>query len=394
VIGKGRRGILNPMTSPMAATRWLWILAPLMLLSPAGCGKQLALPADALPGDLLPAADLGGNGGEAGAGAVVDFAVSGCPTHTAGNCSGPVPLDLTFMALVDSSMTQATWDVGDGSESRQGLVVTHQYAQPGAYDVTLTVGVAGGTVSEHKDKLVQASAAGPGSACSADSHCINGKCVCTGGSCQFPLDSGLCLKSCEKSSHCTSGTDLTCVDMSGGAASNAEPWHTHLCLPTCTTDADCSRPGFSCRLAPGVGGWRRACLPPSPRFIGEPCRKTSGALDDSRCLGGRCVDLGAGGYCTAACTPGSCPDGTRCARLAAGGGKDICLLRCGSCSGDPWLACELPSKAGLHGFEILGTGDPAGTRYCAPRRCTQDSECGLGGSCSIKDGGFCVAAGM
>ncbi len=320
---------------------------------------------------------------------LIDFVVEGCATRTADRCQGPAPLALTFSAAVQVTPLSATWDFGDGTPAASGTPVAHTYARPGAYTVTLAVGTASGTVSEEKSDFVVAQAAAAGAACGVDKACASGKCVCQEG-CPAPLAQGLCLEACDQVA-CTGGS--ICVDLSAAAGEQEPaPWRRLLCLPTCTVDADCHRPGFVCRLAPSGSSWARACLPPLLRALGDPCRGSEGAPDPSLCLGGLCLDLGVSGLCSASCASRGCPDGSRCARFSGQPASSVCLVRCAgsACTGDPRLACELPSSAGDLGFAIVGVGDPAGTRYCAPRRCSADPQCGLGGRCDLASGGFCV----
>ena len=366
-----------------------FIFATLLLY---GCDDEPDSPLDATSGEQLQPADQG-SGYDGGPSSAVDFVVQGCATKTATLCQGTAPLTLTFSAVLLKQPTSVTWDFGDNSKSQPGLVVTHVYSKPGTYDVTLTIGDNAGTLSEQKFKFVQVAGAAPGDRCAVDDTCTSGKCVCNG-ICSFPLADGLCLESCGKQSPCSSSKQA-CVDLSAGAGAKKEPWRTRLCLPRCTKDKDCERTGFSCRLAPGVFGWHKVCLPPFPGFVGAPCKTSSGVgvVDHSRCLGGVCQDLGAAGYCTAQCVTVACPPGTRCARFTKDSKQTICLLKCdgANCAGDPLLACEIPSQSGQYGFEVTGPlTDPKGTRYCAPRRCKKDNECGLAGICDAAIGGFCA----
>ncbi len=357
-----------------------------------GCDDAPDPPADSGAGEQLLPADQG-SGHDGGPSTIADFVVQGCDVLTATTCQGTAPLALTFSAVLLKEPTSVTWDFGDSSKSQPGLVVNHVYTQPGTYDVTLTIGDSGGTLSELKSKFVKVAGAANGEPCASNGACTSGKCVCNG-VCSFPLADGLCLQGCGKQAPCSSSKEA-CVDLSAGAGAKASPWRTRLCLPWCTKDADCKRTGFSCRLAPGVYGWHKVCLPPHPGFVGAACKTAAGAgmVDHSRCLGGVCLDLGAAGYCSAPCTAGACPAGTRCARFTKNSKQTICLLRCDgtNCATDPLLACEVPSQTGQYGFEVTGTKpDPTGTRYCAPRRCKKDNECGLAGACDVASGGFCA----
>lgn len=362
------------------------------------CAALLAL--------LVLGCDDGGSGARDGAGerpavdgvpvgetttpATVDFVVQGCAERTATRCSGPVPLRLTFATLLQGPASSPSWDLGDATTPTTCdapgdpacHVVTHTYGTPGTYDVTLTVVDATGTTSAHKSGFVVARRAAAGSVCDADGDCASGTCECKpGAGCLPPLDQGVCFEPCELSCQEKSSS---CVDLS---LPEGEPWRAHLCLPGCSASSDCSRQGFACSLAPGVKGWRTVCLPSALRFIGEPCLAVDGAPEASACVGGQCLNIGASGYCSWSCKAGACPDGTRCARLEPDG-LSMCLLRCASgaeCKGDPLLACELPG-AGSQGFAILGAQEPPGTRFCGPKRCKADQDCGLAGTCQ---GGFC-----
>ena len=358
-------------------------LLPLLVL---GCNDGSSAPRDsAAEGQALDGLPVG----ETSAPAAVDFVVQGCAERTTTRCSGPVPLRLTFTALLQGPASSPSWDLGDATTPKcdaQGdsacHVVTHTYGTPGTYDVTLTIVEATGTTSAHKVGFVVAQQASAGSACDADGDCASGVCECKPGvGCLPPLDQGVCFEACELACQ---EKDGSCVDLS---LAEGEPWRSHLCLPGCSASSDCTRPGFACNLAPGVKGWRKVCLPSALRFIGEPCLTASGAPEAAACVGGQCLDIGASGYCSWACKSGACPDGTRCAKLEPDGAS-MCLLRCGSgvdCKTDPLLACELPG-AGSQGFAILGAQEPPGTRFCAPKRCKADQDCGLVGACQA---GFC-----
>jgi PKD repeat protein len=370
--------------------RWLLIGMGCVLLA---CEKDHTSPADASPSDLPTGQSDGLSGSEKKPLSAVDFVVQGCRERTDEVCKGFVPLVLAFSSVLQERVQSAKWDFSDGSSAQTGEVVTHTYQKVGTFTVTLSVGSGAGTLSEQKDGLVIVEAAHPGSPCGEDSDCGGGTCVCKG-SCAFPLDTGLCLQECGViGCHLPS---TVCVDLSKGVPSNGEPWRTRLCLPTCQTDQDCTRPGFSCRLAPGASSWHRVCLPPSLRSIGEPCRTPTGNTDEELCLGGVCLDIGGSGYCSAACGSDPCPEGTRCAALASESASSVCLLRCDGdlCAEDPMLGCELPGGKGAYSFQILGPADPPGTQYCAPKRCSTDGECGFLGYCDSLRGGYCLPRGM
>jgi PKD repeat protein len=327
--------------------------------------------------------------GEGGPVAVVDFVVQGCTVRTQDRCAGAVPLVLAFSAVVEAQPLSAKWDFGDGSPGQTGMAVSHTYGKVGTYTVSLAIGGSGGTVSEQKTDFVVVDPVGPGGPCPSDSACASGTCVCQDG-CPFPLSGGFCLEGCTGAACYSVAT--VCVDLSTNVPDVQEPWRGKVCLPACSSDVDCTRPGFSCRVAPGPSGWQRVCLPPFPRVVGAPCRKGTGATDASLCLGDLCLDMGASGYCTAACGPTACPEGSRCAQFTGENQATVCLAHCapGLCAGDPLLGCELPSTQGYFGFQVIGPPDPPGTRYCAAKHCSTDGDCGLLGRCDQDKGGFCV----
>jgi hypothetical protein len=327
--------------------------------------------------------------GEFSAILTIDFVAQGCPVRTSTSCEGVVPLKLSFSAVLLGEPTSIKWDLGDGSPSESGKVVAHTYEKTGRFTVTMVASGADGTVSEQKSEFVVVQPAGPGSSCATAQACESKTCICRS-TCPFPLDSGFCLQECQ--SLACYLPDTVCVDLSRGNAGTADPWRKQLCLPVCASDTDCTRPGFSCSLAPGIDSWHKVCLPPFPRFIGLPCRTAAGVPDPSLCLGGICLDIGASGYCSASCSPQGCPDGSRCIQMTGLSPQSFCMLRCteSTCQSDPLLACETPSPAGYYGFEIIGPQDPAGAEYCAVKRCTADDQCGVIGRCDKSKGGFCV----
>ncbi len=332
-------------------------------------------------------------GGEGGGTEIVDFVVQGCEQRTAGQCKGEVPLTLTFTAVISGAPTSFTWGLGGGAAAAKGKIVSHTFTAPGTYDVSLTVAESGGTTSKLKTAFVVAQKAGPGATCNDDGDCASGTCACqSAAGCPVPLDGGLCLHKCEQ--QCPQQpTKTVCVDLGSSAASGpANDWRTRLCLPACATDAECSRSGFSCRLAPTSMGWVTACLPPMPRGMGAPCRTAAGKPDHALCLGGLCMAMGASGYCSGSCQVGTCPPQSRCVLYGASGAKPVCIARClaGTCAADPLLACQLPGLPGDQGFTVLGAPDPAGTAYCSAKSCTAATDCGLTGRCDEAAGGYCV----
>jgi PKD repeat protein len=335
----------------------------------------------------------------------VDFVIQGCAERTATSCAGLAPLRLTFVPIDVTPDVIASWDLGDGSEPREGLAVTHTFDRPGVYSVTLTLSRGLGTESERKDDFVLVRAAPPGGPCRETESCARGSCTCIEGECQPALAEGLCLLRCDAASPCPEELSSACVDLSGTEADGEDSgglpdWRTRLCLPSCEHDEDCARPGFSCRTAPTPAGeWVSVCMPPHPRPLGQPCRNALGDLSADLCVGSLCLNLGAAGYCSSLCNPGSCPDTADCVRFSGDlglGEVGVCLQRCtgdrASCQYDALLACEAADSNGDLGFTLAGSAPPAVSGYCAPRRCSAlDPGCPVGAQCDVTIGGFCVA---
>ena len=359
---------------------------------------------DGAVGDMTLISDMDPNPGETGSplSTPVDFVVQGCANTGAKTCTGAPPLTLTFSAVLAlGGGATVSWDFGDKSSSPAGILVSHTYAEPGTYDVTLNVAEPGGTVSEEKEGFVVVAAAEPAGKCESDASCASKRCACQKtaagvSTCDFPLDSGICLQVC-KGAPCPvrsgGGQGYVCAKLGEGSTSSPRPeWRTELCLAGCLADDACQRPGFVCKMTPAGSGWARACVPPGLEEVASACRTPAGVRDDSRCLGGACLDMGAGGYCTASCQAGGCPEGTRCVQFTGSPGKPVCLSQCKGtigCANDPFLACEAPAAEGVYGFAVLGAPPAKGAKFCAPKRCKADPECGLAGVCKPMGGGFC-----
>ncbi len=69
--------------------------------------------------------------------------------------SGEAPLVVQFEGACEESVTTWLWDFGDGSPEEEGQTVTHEYAYPGEYDVTLTASGEFGTVVCETPEAVQ-----------------------------------------------------------------------------------------------------------------------------------------------------------------------------------------------------------------------------------------------
>jgi PKD repeat protein len=294
--------------------------------------------------------------------------------------------------------------VGGDPPSSRAIAPSVQYARPGVYTVMLAAGGPAGTTTT--TGTVTVTAGGVGAACGSDSDCdgtADLTCLCPPGSgCPGGLAAGLCTRACD--GRLCRANEL-CVDLSRGAsfqppedggvgdgAVHNDPWRRALCLPACTLTSEC-RVGLACldvpALDPGApeGGtfaWRRACFAEVLDQTGGACFGPAGEPDPSRCLSGRCDPLGARGLCTADCGDSACPSVAACASFNASPASHLCLVRCDAahpCT-DPLLACEPAGGTGALGFAVA-PGELDGATYCAPRRCTQPSDCAPAGTCAV-----------
>jgi PKD repeat protein len=312
----------------------------------------------------------------------LDISVTGCAVFdlTAITCNGWAPLALSFSPVGSLQLTTFLWTFGDGSSPSSARAPMHTYALPGSYDVSVTgAGVAVGSISQRRLGFVVVEPQPVGQPCDVDAQCAHGlACACKPGSgCPSAFARGICSTACA-TGFCGAGAACAAFALGqsgadGGADAGGSP---SVCLATCQADADCAT-GFVCQSfragGAGAAGWVRGCLPMGAAAdVGGSCRSASGRLDGSLCTTDNCVDVGALGLCTAACTaaPGSCPAGFGCARLPDG--QFACLRACEPgqpCSSDPQLTCAAPttttapaSDAG--GFTIIGSVD--GGAYCGP----------------------------
>ena len=366
-------------------------------------------------GDDSPAVDAGqGDGGASDARSgfdaippllFADFSVTGCsetaqagepadagpPARDAGRietpCAGPAPLSLTFVAVADAQINAYSWEFGDGGQSAQPSP-THTYTAPGVYDVILSVLGPGGNISVRKPAKIVVTTASAGAPCTANDQCASAECVCgDDADCAPAVEPGFCSTPCSAGAPCADGV---CVDLAPTAPSSPEPWQQSLCLIDCSVDETCPA-GLACReLRDGAGpGWVRACFALAvPADVGQSCTDETGALNDSVCASGVCLDEGARGLCSAPCSADPCPTYAACATFSGGSPGPSCLARCDpdtSCDLDPFLSCEDPGGAGAKSFTVdEAPANPDG--YCAPRRCSAGPDCGPDGTCA---GGFC-----
>jgi hypothetical protein len=359
------------------------------------------------------------------------FTITGCAKlEFAGDeptCTGPAPLKVTFVPL-SSGVDAWVWTF-EGGDPPDSQVITPEvrYGTPGEFEVSLAAGGLGGTTTARGRMVV--TAGGVGSPCTGPSDCdgtLDLVCVCGGGECPGGLSVGLCTRSCvggscktgERCIDLTRGVPKAAVDggvavddggvasADGGVASpdggvTVETWRRAACLPGCAAPVDC-RAGLSCFELPGLasgsgpGGaytWQRACFADVLSELGESCFDAKAQPDPARCASGRCDDYGARGLCSAGCaTSADCPTYAACGTFVGQPGDPVCLRRCDMAHpcNDPLLACELPNKPGALGFTVPA-GDPAGTTYCAPKRCTAPADCAPSGVCTPMSGGsFCT----
>lgn len=335
---------------------------------------------------------------------VAEILVTGCPlwetideTRT---CRAQAPLTVTFEALTSTGVQAYRWDVGETAELPRERSIEHTYQTPGVYDVSLVVAGEFGSFQTTASALITIEPAPLGAFCRRSVNCNTGFCLCNEQQASGLIDcpsvlSGTCTQPCIDQA-CADGV---CMDLRPGLNDNSPseiPWRVPLCLPSCQTQDDCTRPGFACHELPtypfsAESEWIRVCAFDLLSDVGEECFDATGMADPSRCEAGTCADLGLRGMCTQTCVADSCPSGSFCAEMS-GSGELLCLRRCDDtfpCDDDPLLGCEQEDPAGYHGFELLTTTTPADS-FCAPKRCLDDPECGPSGMCDPGLGGFCV----
>lgn len=390
-------------------------------------------------------AGCGGNGGSPDAGTSTDmnigdvgaafdgpgplratFTVVGCATLDASTgmprCSGAAPLRLTFVPL-GAGLTNFVWTFMGGSPgTSKAMSPEATFATPGTYNVTLAAGGAAGATTATGAIVVTSGSTG--SPCLADSDCDAGAglfCLCKPGEtgCVGALAVGFCSRDCS-GTLCDAGE--ICADFTRGGAfvpasidggtdddggtggPSADVWRRALCVPSCTVGSECAG-GQLCRALPALasgaaaGGsftWRQGCFSDVGGDDGDSCLSSAGAPDASRCLSGRCDPYGARGLCTSDCNSSDdCPPTAACATYNGPLGSaptHACLRRCDAttlCNGDPLLDCEAADQLGGLGFSIT-PAEVATSRYCAPLRCSMQSQCAPSGSCTAMGGGsFC-----
>ena len=371
------------------------VLLPVLLL--ASCNGSPSPVADAGPDSPPPDAHPPADAGPLPL--AVDFTVENCPQFdpTVPSCTGMAPFTVQFAPIVTTTVSQYRWQFGDDlSFYNPSVAPSHTFETPGSFDVTLWVfGSAGAQATRKRPGYIIVLANGMGAPCQTDQQCApNLRCLCSAASCTTGPLGGMCTSSCQKSD-CPVGN--VCANLATAATNSgqAEPWQSQLCLPGCSSDKDCTG-GFRCRTLPGwprTTSWVHGCFADVPADLGGPCLDATGVRRNDLCVTGLCADLGALGLCSRDCTSALCPVGSDCAVF--GDGRQLCLVRCSSsflCNQDPLLTCVGPGSS-LLGFQ-LSTPPSLGEegQYCAPKNCSENTECGATGLCR-KDsgGGHCVA---
>jgi hypothetical protein len=370
----------------------------LVLIALVACDASPVYVIDArpTPDGVAPGQDAG-EGTDGGGPTFATVSVSGCAALTAveggQRCLGPAPLALHFSAVAPPEATTFLWEFGDGSEPEVLPTVTHVYAYPGEYRVVLVIGGGFGTFTPSTSLTVAVDGAGVGAWCEDAAQCATGDCLCAGeGAADCPAAlRGVCTAACD-----ACPPEDRCVDLR--LPGSAPEWRATYCLPACSPEAPCARPGQVCRelpvqYPPGVRQWQAVCFPDVLADVGEGCATADGTPVDAACLSGRCLDLGAFGQCSDGCATSPCPGHAACAVMSGGphAGEPLCLARCSAerpCTDDPLLACQAADPAGDLGFTVLDASALPETSYCAPRRCETAVDCPTG-LCAGAPGGFC-----
>jgi PKD repeat protein len=358
------------------------IPSPVVDAGPDSAPPDVALPADVGP---LPLA--------------VDFTVANCPRldPSVPSCSGTAPFTVQFVPITTTTVSQYRWRFGDGTPDDPSAAPSHTFSTPGPFDVTLWgFGSTGIVVTKTHAGFIIVLADGIGAPCQTDQQCAPDlSCLCSAANpCTTGPIGGMCTSLCQKSD-CPVGAVCTNLATAAANSGHAEPWQSQLCLPSCSSDADCTA-GLRCRPLPGWPNgtlWVHGCFADVPADLGGPCSDATGVRRNDLCVTGLCADLGALGLCSRNCTNALCPAGSDCAVF--GDGRELCLVACSSsflCDQDPLLACVAPGPS-LLGFELTtppSTG--AGGAYCAPKPCASNTDCGAAGLCRADSGGgHCVA---
>jgi hypothetical protein len=386
------------------------LLLPVVSSWTAGCGDEFRSFDAAVAYDAgVPDIGVEPEGGVP-VGAV--FTIAGCTTLSFDSlarpiCTSPPERPLTFIPL-GVNVASVLWTLpGASPATSKALTPEATWSQLGSYDVMLAAEGGGGAALGTGTVDIVGGAAG--STCASDADCDGTtglRCLCGAGQdCPGALAAGLCARRCEDT---PCDADEACVDLTRGGSAPpdggvddggvSEAFRVRVCLPPCTSTSSC-RVGFTCRSLPvvaigapadGAYTWSQACFADVLGDVGAPCRDPSGALDDASCLTGHCQALGARGICTDACSASAaCPSYATCATLPSDG--SLCLADCAKASdcADPLIDCIGPGAGGL-GYTLPASA-PSTTTLCAPKRCSQPSDCAPAGTCTSVGGAeFCV----
>jgi PKD repeat protein len=368
------------------------VLAFLLLASCAARSSPVAdAGADIASPDTAPPADVGPLP------LAIDFTVAGCPRldSTVPSCTGVVPFTVQFAPFATTTISQYRWNFGDTPTDDNSATPLHTFATPGLFTVTLAVVSSTGRVATKKrTDYIKVLPQGMGAPCQADQQCAtNLFCLCSAAKpCITGPLGGMCTSLCQKDD-CPVGTVCTNLATSSANSGRAEPWQTQLCLPSCDSDADCTA-GLRCRALPAWPNgtaWVHGCFADVPADLGGSCLDATGVRRSDLCVTGLCADLGALGVCSRDCSNALCPAGSDCAVF--GDGRELCLIQCSSspCDADPLLTC-VASGLSLLGYHLKTPpiSGQAGA-YCAPRPCSDNTDCGAAGVCRADPGGgHCV----
>jgi hypothetical protein len=236
----------------------------------AACGDRVLVVDGAAPADDAGVGDLGLNP-DGAAELRAAFTIVGCARlefHGAEpRCTGPAPLELTFVPLAAGASTYLWSFAGGQPDTSSAISPVARFPKTGTFMVTLTA--AGGSGSSTASGVVAVSSGAVGDPCLETTDCDKGlTCLCAEDPlCPASLRGGLCTRGCGGSDGCDPGE--LCVDLSRGApgavdggtasctvdggASVATVYRRALCLPSCMTDGDCTV-GLRCRALPSLAG--------------------------------------------------------------------------------------------------------------------------------------------
>ena len=212
----------------------------------------------------------------------------------------------TFQGYAKQACDSFSWSMGDGT-TKAGEVVSHSYASPGQYTVTLTMSNSGTTTPLVKTTTVNITGGGtveppPGNACTAPSG-ISLHYTCTGGSNCRTTDTvqftarrnGSSLQACDNvtwqfgdGSSSTSRSPVKTYGTAGSYTVTATVSNSAGTAPEASTTITISNPvSGNCSLAPSIGNF-------VIEFVGATtnCRQ----FNSTPCNGGETVSFSAPNY--------------------------------------------------------------------------------------------------